>query len=139
MSALEHILGDHLTVPPDAGLFLDQTWRMHPRLCRFTSETFYDGKLTYADGLGRQEILGDATLRGSGLRGSGLRVVEVEHEGNTNASPEEAEPIAKNGLAPCTRCKEKKRTSSSLSSGGTRTGLARGDGPRKLPTCSTSP
>ena len=95
VSALEHILGDHRTVPPDAGLLLDQTWRMHPRLCRFTSETFYDGKLTYADGLERQEILGDATLRGSGLRGSGLRVVAVEHEGNTSASPEEAAEVAR--------------------------------------------
>ena len=71
VSALEHILGDHLTVPPDAGLLLDQTWRMHPRLCRYTSETFYDGKLTYADGLERQEILGDGTLRGSGTAGGG--------------------------------------------------------------------
>jgi uncharacterized protein len=90
VSALEHILGDHATVPPDAGLLLDQTWRMHPRLCRFTSETFYDGKLSYADGLERQEILGDVTLHGSGLR-----VVEVAHEGNTNASPEEAAEVAR--------------------------------------------
>ena len=52
VSALEHILGDHPTVPPDAGLLLDQTWRMHPRLCRFTSETFYDGKLTLRRGAG---------------------------------------------------------------------------------------
>ena len=90
VSALEHILGDHATVPPDAGLLLDQTWRMHPRLCRFTSETFYDGKLSYAQGLERQEILGDVALRGSGLR-----VVEVAHEGNTNASPEEAAEVAR--------------------------------------------
>jgi predicted RecB family nuclease len=94
-SALEHILGDHATVPPDAGLLLDQTWRMHPRLCRYTSETFYDGKLTWADGLERQEILGEGALRGSGLGGSGLRVVEVTHEGNTNASPEEAAEVAR--------------------------------------------
>ncbi len=90
VSALEHILGDHATVRPDAGLLLDQTWRMHPRLCRFTSETFYDGKLSYAKGLERQEILGDVALRGSGLR-----VVEVTHEGNTNASPEEAAEVAR--------------------------------------------
>ena len=63
---------------------------MHPRLCRFTSETFYDGKLSYAKGLERQEILGDVALRGSGLR-----VVEVTHEGNTNASPEEAAEVAR--------------------------------------------
>ena len=95
VSALEHILGDHATVPPDAGLLLDQTWRMHPRLCRYTSETFYDGKLTWAGGLERQEILGEGALAGSGLGGSGLRVVEVTHEGNTNASPEEAAEVAR--------------------------------------------
>ena len=30
VSALEHILGDHATMPADAGLLLDRTWRMHP-------------------------------------------------------------------------------------------------------------
>ena len=63
---------------------------MHLRLCRFTSETFYDGKLTYADGLERQEILGDVALCGSGLR-----VVEVTHEGNANALREEAAEVAR--------------------------------------------
>ncbi len=82
VSALEHILGDDATVAPEAGLLLDQTWRMHPRLCRYTSRTFYDGKLTYADGLERQEILGDLPPTGAGLR-----VIAHPHEGNTNASP----------------------------------------------------
>jgi uncharacterized protein len=89
VSALEHILGDHATVEPEAGLLLDQTWRMHPSLCRYTSATFYDGKLTWANGLELQEILGDLPPRGAGLR-----VVEVPHEGNTNASPEEASVVA---------------------------------------------
>jgi predicted RecB family nuclease len=89
VSALEHILGDRATMPPDAGLLIDKTWRMHPHLCRFTSETFYDGKLTAMPDLGRQEILGDPPLSGAGLR-----VVEVPHEGNTNASPEEAAVVA---------------------------------------------
>ncbi len=87
VSALEHILGDHTTMPRDAGLLLDRTWRMHPQLCQFTSEVFYDGKLTCVEGEGleNQEILGD--LRPSG---AGLRILAVPHEGNTNASPEEA-------------------------------------------------
>jgi superfamily I DNA and/or RNA helicase len=76
-------------MPEGAGLLLDQTWRMHPDLCRFTSAVFYDGKLHGVDGLGRQEIVG------SGLAGSGLRVVEVVHQGNTNASPEEAAEVAR--------------------------------------------
>jgi hypothetical protein len=87
-SALEHILGDHATMPVDAGLLLDQTWRMHPELCRYTSDAFYDGRLTARPGLEHQQILGPAPLRGAGLR-----VVEVQHEGNTNASPEEAAAV----------------------------------------------
>jgi predicted RecB family nuclease len=85
VSALEHILGDRDTMPPDAGLLIEQTWRMHPELCRYTSAVFYDGKLTWVDGLERQEILGDRPPNGSGLR-----IQQVPHEGNTNASPEEA-------------------------------------------------
>ncbi len=89
-SALGHILGERATMPEGAGLLLDQTYRMHPDLCRYTSEVFYDGKLHGADNLGRQEILGDAPFSGSGLR-----VVEVPHQGNTNASPEEAGEVAR--------------------------------------------
>jgi uncharacterized protein len=86
VSALEHILGERATMPEGAGLLLDQTWRMHPDLCEFTSEAFYDGKLHGVDGLDRQEILGS---------GSGLRIVEVPHQGNTNASAEEASEVAR--------------------------------------------
>jgi uncharacterized protein len=97
-SALGHILGERATMPAGAGLLLDQTYRMHPDLCRYTSEVFYDGKLHGVDGLGRQEILGSGPFSGSGLR-----VVEVVHEGNTNASPEEAGEVARLGelLAGC--------------------------------------
>jgi AAA domain len=78
-------------MPEGAGLLLDQTWRMHPDLCRFTSEAFYDGKLHGVDGLDRQSILG---------LGAGLRIVEVAHQGNTNASAEEAREVAR--LTGCT-------------------------------------
>jgi predicted RecB family nuclease len=90
VSALEHILGHRATMPGDAGLLLDRTWRMHPKLCRYTSEVFYDGKLTGVEGLERQEILGDLPPSGSGLR-----ILEVPHEGNTNTSPEEASQVAR--------------------------------------------
>ncbi len=85
-SALEHVLAGRATMPAAAGLLLDQTWRMHPDLCQYTSAAFYDGKLGGAGGLGRQEILG---------RRPGLRLVEVPHQGNTNASPEEAREVAR--------------------------------------------
>jgi uncharacterized protein len=88
-SALEHILGGHTTMPAGAGLLIERTWRMHPRLCRYTSEVFYDGKLTSVGGLERQEVLGARPPRGAGLRIAGVR-----HEGNANASPEEAGQVA---------------------------------------------
>ena len=57
-------------MPAAAGLLLDQTWRMHPELCRYTSEVFYDGKLTWVDGLDNQEILGWTVLGPARGRGA---------------------------------------------------------------------
>lgn len=89
VSALTHILGDAHTVPPDRGLFLAETWRLHPRICAFTSELFYDGKLSSRPGLERQVISAGP------LSGAGLRYLPVEHTGNQNCSPEEADAVAK--------------------------------------------
>ena len=87
-SALGHVLGDHDTMPTDRGLFLQRTRRMHPDVCRFTSEVFYEGRLSGIEGLERQAVLGSGRFSGAGLR-----IVEVEHEGNTNSSPEEAAAV----------------------------------------------
>ena len=90
VSPLEHILGDHVTMRADAGLFMEQTRRMHPSLCEYTSEVFYDGKLAAIEGLDRQVVLGD-----DWLSGAGIRVIDVTHEGNTNGSPEEAAEVSR--------------------------------------------
>ena len=87
-SALGHLLGDEKTIPADRGLFLGQTWRMHPHICRFTSEQFYEDRLRVRPGLERQAI------QDGPLPGAGLRLVPVEHEGNQRESPEEADRIA---------------------------------------------
>ncbi len=86
-SALGHFLGERKTMPADHGLFLEATWRMHPDICRFTSEQFYEGRLEARPGLARQEV------RGGPLPGAGIRFVPVTHEGNQTESPEEAERI----------------------------------------------
>jgi uncharacterized protein len=88
VSALDHILGGQRTISPDKGLFLDQTWRLHPDICAFTSELFYDGKLVSRPGLERQIIKADSLIFGSGLR-----YLPVIHHGNQNCSPEEASVI----------------------------------------------
>jgi len=89
LSALEHVLCGHKTMPHDKGLFLPKTWRMHPKLCAFTSEVFYEGLLTSRDGLENQKIEGHPWLGEAGLW-----FVPVVHEGNQNSSPEEVERIA---------------------------------------------
>ena len=83
-SALEHLLGDGQTIPPDRGLFLATTWRMHPDICRFTSEVFYEDRLETEPNLGRQSVAAAGPFSGTGIR-----LVAVDHVGNRNTSPEE--------------------------------------------------
>jgi uncharacterized protein len=83
-SALEHLLAESLTMPAHRGLFLEKTWRLNPALCAFTSEMFYEGRLSPRPGLERQELRASAPFGGAGLRWCG-----VEHAGNTNESSEE--------------------------------------------------
>src|SRR5204862_3049802 len=45
VSALEHVLAGHMTIPADRGLFLAETWRLPPEICAFTSGLFYAERL----------------------------------------------------------------------------------------------
>ncbi len=87
VSALEHLLAGAKTLPKGAGLFLGETYRLHPNLCEFTSELFYEGRLTPVAGLENQVLAGPV------LEGAGLWYLPVEHEGNQSASAEEVEAV----------------------------------------------
>ena len=89
VSALEHLLAGAKTITPDRGLFLEETWRLHPAICSFTSELFYESRLHSHAGLERQNISGHKWLTESGLW-----FIPVEHEGNQNSSREEIECVA---------------------------------------------
>jgi predicted RecB family nuclease len=88
-SALEHLLGEHKTILPDVGLLLPETWRLHPNICKFTSELFYEGRLRSRDALKGYVIEGHEWVKGAGLW-----YVPVQHEGNRNSSAEEVDTIA---------------------------------------------
>jgi superfamily I DNA and/or RNA helicase len=90
VSVLDHVLGDHATMPRDRGLFLPTTWRLAPSICRATSELFYEGKLSSEAGTERIRLSGAGRFDGAGMW-----VVDVAHEGNRNASDEEAEAVAR--------------------------------------------
>jgi uncharacterized protein len=87
-SALEHLLGRSQTIPADRGLFLAQTWRMHPDICRYTSEVFYDDRLE-----AEASLAGQSVSASGALSGTGIRFVEVPHSGNRNASAEEVHVV----------------------------------------------
>jgi uncharacterized protein len=90
-SALEHLLEGHATIPPDRGVFLDRSYRMHPDLTAFVSDLAYEGRLRSADGRERVAVLGDGPLSGSGLR-----VRSVQHSAVcSDRSPQEARAVAR--------------------------------------------
>jgi uncharacterized protein len=84
VSALELILDEAKTISPDAGVFLDRTFRMHPEICDYISEIAYEERL-FADPSCALQGVAD----GEPLGGTGVRLVEVEHRGNSTVSPEE--------------------------------------------------
>jgi predicted RecB family nuclease len=92
-SALEHLLGGAKTIPPERGLFLHQTRRLHPDICRFTAEIFYENRLTSIAGLENQAVLAEAGSRAAPLGPAGLVYVPVEHDGNQARATEEVAAI----------------------------------------------
>jgi len=89
-SAFRHLLGERATILPGQGLFLSETQRLHPDVCEFTSELFYEGRLLPAAGNEKQSL----NAKGR-LSGTGLRIVPVNHDGNQNESIEEVQEIVK--------------------------------------------
>jgi uncharacterized protein len=89
LSALQHMLGSHVTIPAGRGIFLPETWRLSPGVAAFTSEVFYESRLRAKPGLERQQLVGSA------FAGGALCVVDVNHEGNRNASDEEVEAVGR--------------------------------------------
>ena len=84
VSVLAHILGEHSTMPPHLGYFLDTTYRLHPKLAEPVSHLQYEGRLHAAPQCSLRTLEGIEP---------GLHIVNVDHEGNTVMSPEESDAI----------------------------------------------
>ncbi len=86
-SALGYFLNGRATVPPDLGIFLDTSYRMHPSICRFISESVYEGRLHYHPDTCQHQL--ELQDKGVLQHGTGLFYLPVAHEGNSQSSPEE--------------------------------------------------
>jgi uncharacterized protein len=108
VSALEHVLAGRQTIAPEAGLFLAETRRMHPDLCAYVSESFYEGRLQAHAGTAAQRVHGGSPLG----EGAGIAFIPVPHRGNGPRSIEEARRAAElvGALSQCEWTDAKGRT-----------------------------
>lgn len=100
LSVLQYVLKDtmaslpdapvfHAVVPPDQGLFLGESRRMHLEVCQFISDTVYEGRLNSHADCSRQKI---ALPSNGGLhvtKERGIVFNGVVHDGNIQQSDEE--------------------------------------------------
>jgi uncharacterized protein len=89
-SALEHLLGEAVTLDDRLGLFLETTWRMHPAVNDYISTAFYDDRLRTHPSTELQRVMSDDPRLG----GVGVRFIACEHDGNASRSPQEASAVA---------------------------------------------
>lgn len=87
LSCLDWMLADHATVPPDRGIFLPVSRRMHPEVCRFISNQVYEGRLTSHPDTALQGVNGTVFPK------AGAFWLPVLHEGNAQIALEEVAAI----------------------------------------------
>jgi uncharacterized protein len=83
----------HAVVPTHSGLFLGESRRMHPSVCRFISESIYEGRLGSHADCARQRVSPSDGFSGPEFPEHGIVFIGVEHDGNTQQSDEEVERI----------------------------------------------
>jgi predicted RecB family nuclease len=93
-SVLEYLLQEQATIPKELGIFLGITYRMHPEVNRFISEAIYESRLKTGPENHRQVVHVPEGYDGLLNKEAGIIYVPVEHEGNSQASEEEATVIA---------------------------------------------
>ncbi len=87
LSCLDWIQGDDQNVDRERGIFLPESWRMHPDLCAYISAQHYEGRLGSHPSTARQSV------GVSDLPASGAWRVPVTHEGRAQVCPEEVREI----------------------------------------------
>lgn len=87
-SCLDYLIDGHRVVPPERGIFMPISRRMHPRVCGFISTAVYEDRLCSDDAAGGQTLI---SRSGKDLIGAGVRA--VTHHGRSQVSPEEIDAI----------------------------------------------
>jgi uncharacterized protein len=91
MSILDFLLAGQATVALDRGIFLDHTRRLHPSVCQFISEAFYEGRLRPDPENVKRHLIFDSTI--NGITPDGIHFLPVTHIGCSQKSEEEGRTI----------------------------------------------
>ena len=91
LSILDFLLGNQATVAPDRGIFLNQTRRLHPSVCEFISEAFYEGRLAPDPKILGRHLIFKSPIEG--ITPQGIHFLPVSHTGCSQKSEEEGVTI----------------------------------------------
>jgi predicted RecB family nuclease len=89
LSSLDYLLEGKATIPPEQGIFLDTTRRMHSKVCKFISDVVYDSRLEADPSTDARALILDDKAHPS-LKPAGISFVPITHDGNAQRSEEEA-------------------------------------------------
>lgn len=88
-SVLDFLLEGHHTVQPERGIFLGVSYRMHPKISEFISDTVYEGRLSSFIDTENQSLELNANAHSS-LKPNGIVYLPIQHSDCTQSSDEEA-------------------------------------------------
>ena len=91
-SILDYLLGDQDTIAPEKGIFLDRTFRLHPKINSFISESFYDGRLLTDEITSQRQI--DFSSNGL-IKSEGIHFIAMDHQERSQTCLEEYKVIDK--------------------------------------------
>jgi len=90
-SILDFLLGSQATVASDRGIFLNLTRRLHPTICQFISDAFYEGRLAPDPGNVHRHVIFESPIKG--ITPQGIHFLPVSHTGCSQKSEEEGTTI----------------------------------------------
>jgi uncharacterized protein len=83
----------HTVVPADYSLFLGESRPMHSSVCRFISESIYEGHLASHPDCAQQKIGLTPNAPEIVIKENGVVFIGVEHDGDIHQSDEEVERV----------------------------------------------
>ena len=88
-SSLEYLLEGYDTIPPEKGIFLNETRRLNKNICEFISSSFYDSRLKPHPVTKERFVKLDL----EGINSEGINFIPMSHENNSQKSIEESDYI----------------------------------------------